>query len=343
MRPLVEALCSDACAGRAPGTEGGATARAHVVEALRAGGLDPETQTIPAHGGANVLATLPGEIDRWVLVGAHYDHLGTQGGHVFRGADDNAAGVAILVEVAAKLAASRPRGRGVIVAAFDAEEPPWFLGKGMGSEHFARHPTVPLDRIDLMVCMDLVGHALGLERPLPDEVKQSVFALGAERSAGTAERLESMATEVPGVVLRRADGEVIPPLSDYDAFWRRGVPWLLLTCGRSRVYHTPDDVPALLDFGKMAALARWLELWVRQTCARAEPKLELMPDARDDAATLRSFLALARSLAPVSREAQMGAELATALLASCDSHGRVPRERRREVAMLVAALESGLA
>jgi hypothetical protein len=103
MRELVEALCSERCGGRAAGTPGGAAARALVVEALRGAGLDPQEQPVPACGGANVLAALPGEIDRWIVVGAHYDHLGTSGRDVFHGADDNAAAVAVLVEVAAGL------------------------------------------------------------------------------------------------------------------------------------------------------------------------------------------------------------------------------------------------
>ncbi|HEY8429452.1 MAG TPA: M28 family peptidase, partial [Sandaracinaceae bacterium] len=135
MRDLVEALCSEECAGRAPGTPGGVRARELVRDALRDAGLDPDEQPVPGCNGANVLATIPGEIDRWILVAAHYDHLGVQGGRVYAGADDNAAAVAILVEAARALAARRPRGRGVIVAAFDAEEPPYFMTEAMGSEH----------------------------------------------------------------------------------------------------------------------------------------------------------------------------------------------------------------
>src|SRR5689334_11485412 len=151
MRVLVDDLCSDRCAGRAPGTAGGIAARAIVREALRAAGLDPHDQEVPACRGANVLATVRGDVDRWILVGAHYDHLGSEGGRIFRGADDNAAAIAILVEVATSLAKQKPAGRGVIVAAFDAEEPPWFMSEGMGSKHFARHPIVPLERIDMAV------------------------------------------------------------------------------------------------------------------------------------------------------------------------------------------------
>ena len=154
------------------------------MEAFREAGLEPVEQPVPGCGGANVLATLRGEQDRWVLVAAHYDHLGGSGRHTYHGADDNAAAVAIMIETARALRQNPPKGRGVLFAAFDGEEPPYFLSEAMGSEHYARHPTVPLSNIDLMVCMDLVGHAVGPDGA-PDEVRQSVFALGAERSEGT--------------------------------------------------------------------------------------------------------------------------------------------------------------
>jgi Zn-dependent M28 family amino/carboxypeptidase len=340
VKQLVTALCSDACAGRAPGTPGGRLARRHVVDALRAAGLDPFEQPIPRHGGANVLAALPGATDRWVIVGAHYDHLGASGGEVFRGADDNAAAVAILVEVAARLAASRPDGRGVLIAAFDAEEPPWFLGESMGSEHFARHPTVPLDRVDQFVCMDLVGHALG-PAPLPGEVRDSLFALGAERGTGTGALIDGIARAEPGVIVRRADAEIIPPLSDHAPFWDRRIPFLLLTAGRSRVYHTPEDRPELLAWDKMAATARWLERFVRRSCER-DDAIEFA-DRRDDASTLRSLVELTAALAPVAPQAALGQAMARSLLDACDERGRVPDARVGEIQRLVSMLESGLA
>lgn len=338
MRELVLALCSDECAGRAPGTAGGRLARSHVVAALRAAGLDPREQLIPAHGGANVLAAIPGRIDRWVVVGAHYDHLGATGKRIFRGADDNAAAVAILVEVAARLAADRSDGRGVVIAAFDAEEPPWFVGEAMGSEFFARHPPFPLDRVDMMICMDLVGHALGPE-PLPAEVRDTVFALGAERS-GTGKLVDELARTEAGVIVRRADAEIIPPLSDYMAFWRRQLPFLFLTAGRSRVYHTPNDVPELLAWDKMAATARWLERYIRTVCACDTIEYR---ERSDDASTLRSVGELTRALVPFSPGASNVAAQAHALLAACSTDGRLPAGRTGELQQLVSLLESGLA
>jgi hypothetical protein len=342
MRALVDALCSERCAGRRPGTPEGREARAVVTAALRGAGLDPFAQDVPGCHGANVIATLPGEIDRWVLVGAHFDHLGKQRDLVYWGADDNAAAVAILVEVARGLARTRAPGRGVIIAAFDGEEPPYFLSDAMGSQHFARNPPVPLDRIDLMVCMDLVGHAFGGEG-MPGEVRGSLFALGAERSEGTAAHLTSLTRAEPGLVVRGVDAEIIPPLSDYGAFWDRRRPFVFLTAGRWRHYHTPDDTPEKLDYPKMAATARWLERFVRETCARDEAPILFQHWAYDDALSLRSLIDLTGALAAVSPEAEQGRAYAEALLADCDREGRLPKARRGEVQMLVQMLESRLA
>lgn len=288
-----------------------------------------------------MIATLPGAIDRWVLVAAHYDHLGVLGDDIFRGADDNAAAVAILVEVARSLAAERADGRGVIIAAFDAEEPPYFLTKAMGSEHFARNPIVPLEKIDLMICLELVGHSLGPEG-LPSEVRDTVFALGAERSRGTREMMRPFEQREAGLFVRRADAEIIPPLSDYAAFWNRERPFLLLTNARSRVYHTPDDVPAELAWEKMAATGRWLDRFVRATCARDEGPFEFVRRV-DDLSSLESLLALLTPLAEVDPNAEIGLAMARSLRNGVRGDGTLPESRHVELAMLVARLESGLA
>jgi len=340
VKRLVEALCSDECAGRAPGTEGGRRARRYVIEALRDAGLDPFEQEVPGCRGANVLATIEGDIDRWVLVAAHYDHLGTQGGAIYRGADDNAAAVAILVEVARGLAADPADGRGVIIAAFDAEEPPHFLTSSMGSEHFARHPIVPLESIDLMICMDLVGHALGGAH-YPAPVRDTVFALGPERSPGTLRTLYD--TTADGVHVRPADAEIIPPLSDYAAFWDRSRPFVLLTNGRSAVYHTPQDVPAGLAWDKMEATATWLERFTRATCARDEGPFAFRKGGNDDLSTLESLLALLEPLAELDPAAQMGLEVARDLRKTVRRDRTIPSSRQAELSMLIAGLESGLA
>src|SRR6185436_12313746 len=219
---------------------------------------------------------------------------------------------------------------------------PHFLQDSMGSQEWVRRPTVPLDRVDLMICMDLVGHAFG-PPGTPEDVRQTLFALGAERSAGTSAHVDALARVVPGVVVRRADAEIIPPLSDYEAFWRAEIPFLFLSCAHGRHYHTPQDTPAWLDWAKMEATARWLERFVRETCARPEPRIAWIRGARDDASSLRTLIEITRSLADVLPPALEGVAVASALLAACDRNGRLPESRRRDLQMLARMLEEGLA
>lgn len=338
---LVEALCSDRCAGRATGTPGGIEARRIVVAAMRDAGLDPMEQALPLVRGANVLATISGAIDRWVMIAAHYDHLGTNGADIYRGADDNAASVAILVDLGRRFVNTRPDGRGVIFAAFDAEEPPHFSTGTMGSMHYARYPTLPLDRIDMMVCLELVGHSLG-QAHFPAEARQSLFVLGAERSEGTPERVAAIERAESGLVIRRADAEIIPPLSDYLAFWERKRPFVLLTGGRSKHYHTPHDDPEFLDYARMTAVSSWIERFVRDTCARPDSPI-VFTERRDDASTLHSITQLLEVLAPLSPQAEMGLTLATHLRSKVRANGALDPADRGELDMLVIGVEAGLA
>jgi len=344
---LVTALCAETCAGRAPGTAGGREGRRIIGAALRAQGLDFAEQAVPGCAGANLLATIPAAgasvetTERWVVLGAHHDHLGRHGVQTFWGADDNAAAVAILVEVAGALRREPPAGRGVRIAFFDGEEPPHFLHDGMGSAWYAAHPPVPLDRIDMMVCMDLVGHALG-DPALPPEVRNTVFALGGERSGGTAPHLDALANVEPGLRIRRLDAEALPPVSDYAPFWDRAVPFLFLTAGRTAYYHTPDDTPDKLDYPKMAALARWLERWTRETCARPLARVRFQ-NQRDDAANARTLADIARALEPFVPAAATMRATAQSLLDQCDPAGQLPSWARRELQALLLLLESSLA
>jgi Zn-dependent M28 family amino/carboxypeptidase len=335
MADLIEQLCGPACAGRRPGTRGGDAARAIVVQAFRDAGLDPYEQQVPGCGGANVLAKIRGELDRYVLVGAHFDHLGTIGRDVYRGADDNAAAVAVLVEVARTIAAER-EGRGVIIAAFDGEEPPWFGTGAMGSSEFVRANRDP---IDFMVCMDLVGHRFGSEE-VPDEVGASLFALGAERSQGTHDLVLSLKRADDGVIVRPADAEIIPPLSDYAAFWAQRIPFLFLSAGRSRVYHTPDDTPDKLDHRKIAATARWLTRFVRATRTREDTRFV---DRRLDRGTLDEIVEIIGALAQVSPDAARAQQRVQQLRDACDKDGNLTGARRFELASFLAMLETSLA
>ncbi|MCW8140600.1 MAG: M28 family peptidase, partial [Planctomycetota bacterium] len=294
---LVRFLCSPACAGRAPGTPESVAARARIVAELEAAGVeaagdDGWLQAVPGCGH-NVVARVPGSgplAGRAIVVGAHYDHLGrADHGDAYWGADDNAAAVAILVEVARALGRGPVEGRQVLLTFFDGEEPPHFLTGTMGSMRWVRRPAVPLERIDQMVCMDLVGHALG-PAGLPDAVRRSLFVLGAERSQGTAAVVEASAARARGVIPRRLAMDVIAPLSDYHSFEEAGVASLFLTCGRWEHYHQVTDTPDRLDYPKVAATAAFVVDLTRALAARPDAPVRHEPARRDDQATARTLL-----------------------------------------------------
>jgi hypothetical protein len=340
MRDLIERLCSEHCAGRAPATPGGERARAHVRQAFERAGYTAFEQPIPLSGGVNVLASRPGTTDRWIIVGAHYDHLGVIDGTLYPGADDNAAAVAVLIETARRLAEGPALRRGVLFAAFDAEEPPHFLTAGMGSEHFAAHPTLPLDNLDLMVCMDLIGHPIGPE-DAPPAVRDSLFALGAERSAGIERVVDDLTHAEPGLAVHRVDAETVPVRSDYWGFWTRGVPFLFLTGGRGAHYHQPTDTPDRIPDDRLERVAGWLERLLLRVGQSPVETFEFR-GRRDDSSSLRTVRDMARQLRGVHPRADELVARARTLLASCDDAGRLPDAVRPQLLTLVELLQAAL-
>ena len=172
----VTALAHPALSGRLTGSGGGRRARAFLLERFRQLGLQPVHGTVEQkfsfthrtaaglvlpsrpfrqqfEDAANVMGMVEGaaEPDRYILVTAHYDHLGVRDGHVYAGADDNASGVAGLLAAAGWFTAHRPR-RSIVFVGFDGEE------QGLrGASHFVRNPPLDLARIDAVVNMDMIG------------------------------------------------------------------------------------------------------------------------------------------------------------------------------------------
>lgn len=310
VRCWVEWLASPALAGRAPGSAGGETARAGLVAAFGdlslepAGDDDTFLQTLPR--GANVLALIPGKDpareDEVIVVGAHYDHLGTRNGVHYPGADDNASGVAALVDLARRLVASPP-ARTVLFAAFDAEEPPAYRTAAMGSQHWIDHPTIKKDRVVAMLAIDLLGGNLWPGARTP------VYVMGRETfTAGGAPELAHAPVTAHAMHLRLV--EDLPTgrqaFSDHGAFFAANIPVLFVSTGRSPHYHRPTDLPEHLDYEKLAAAVtiveahvRWLaELPARPTW-RADP-----PITAADAATVLHLLQKGRGTPELSGSAE---------------------------------------
>ncbi len=340
LRDTVDYLCSDECLPRNPGTGGGTAAGKYLGRRLADLDLEPlgehgYLQQIPQIDGANLLAAIPGSGDTFILLGAHYDAAGWDN----PGADDNAAGVAITLEVARRLV-DIEMDRRVVIALFDAEEPPYFLSPEMGSQWFVDHPTVPLDRIETMICLDLVGHALGPDE-LPGAVRDSVFVLGAEKSTGTGALVDELPA-VKGIVPRRVDTYIVPPMSDYDAFMSAEIPFLFYTMGRSEHYHAPTDTPDLLDYPKMAAFTDHLVDLVTALVNRSDTPAYLA-NGFDDHATMASLRSLLDPLIPVFPEAGMADQLVIELEAVLLRDGSLDTDTRQVIAALVLQLESAFA
>ena len=345
MGSLVDFLCSETCAGRAPGTAESAAARERIVAELQDAGAEPASeegylQRVPGCG-TNVLARLPGSgalSGRTLLVAAHYDHLGRVApNEVYWGADDNAAAVAILVELARAVRPSAADGRQVLLVSFDGEEPPHFLSETMGSMYYAEQPVVPLEQTDTMICLDLVGHALGPPH-LPEAIRQTVFVLGAELSEGTPALVDAAAARARGVFPRRLGLDVVPPLSDYDAFVRKHVPVLFLTCGRWEHYHSTTDTPDRLDLDKMEATTDFLVDLLEELAIRPDVPVLFRPDGRDDEAQVATLVTMATVLETFVPDI-VGFLPILDDLAKAAARGPLDPHRREQVQSLCRALE----
>ena len=204
--------------------------------------------------GYNIIGVVPGSdpelAEEYVIVGAHYDHLGTGGpesvdpariGEVHAGADDNASGVAAVVEVA-RWAAGHPAGfgRSLLVTLFSGEE----MGL-LGSAAVLRNTPVPPESIHSMINLDMVGH-------LRDD---TVIVGGVESAAEFAGLLESPAAAT-GLSLNRDQSGLGG--SDHTNFINAGIPSLFLCTGAFLGYHSPDDTAAGVNYaglGRVTALA----------------------------------------------------------------------------------------
>ena len=257
--------------------------------------------------GRNVVAVLPGTgptVDEWVVVGAHYDHLGRgqsgigfgPSGRLYPGADDNASGVAAVLAAAARLSAGPPPRRSVLFALFAGEE------EGhRGSAFLVAHSPVPLGKVAVMVNLDMVGR-LATHRG-------QLLVSGEGTAAALAGVVDRAAAEA-GVDARPFDPSGRGP-SDQASFAAAGVPVLFLFTGVHRDWHTPADTPDKVDY---AGLDR-----VATLTARLVTELSAMPrqayDASHDAESRRHWSAEIARRRPVLGVTLDGEQLLTATTA----------------------------
>jgi hypothetical protein len=234
-------LADDKMQGREAGTPCGRKAGDILAEKFRELGLKPlgPQGSYFQHFGEgfrNVLGWLPGSDpelrDEFILVGAHYDHIGVRTKEIdgkkveqiCNGADDNASGTSSVLELAEAMTIMpvRPK-RSILFALWDAEE------KGLiGSRHFAKYPRIAMNRIVGGINLDMIGS-------LRDE---TLFVIGSRSGLGFRERICRLNEETN---LRLEFPKRMWYNSDHAPFYRQGVPVVFFFTGFTDTYHRPED------------------------------------------------------------------------------------------------------
>ncbi|RME54017.1 MAG: M20/M25/M40 family metallo-hydrolase, partial [Deltaproteobacteria bacterium] len=201
----------------------------------------------------NVVGLLPGNSDEYVVIGAHYDHLGMGGTSslatdekpaIHNGADDNASGVAGMLELARVFAAEgTPPQKNLLFIAFTGEE-----SGLLGSAAFVRETKIPLDRITAMINLDMIGRMR--------DNRLTIF--GVETATAFREIVERT---TPGLTVT-THGDGYGP-SDQTSFYVKKIPVLFYFTGAHRDYHKPSDDVEKINVAGMARVTHAVYLAVR--------------------------------------------------------------------------------
>ena len=243
---VVQTLAADDMGGRAAGTEGNAKARAYLLNKVTEAGYQPVGQSfehqftftprLPEGAeditGTNILFKIPGNgsTGKTIVISAHYDHVGTRGGQIFNGADDNASGVAGVLAIAEALTTTPPQND-VIFALFDAEE----MGL-QGARAFVRNRQEIDPNIIFNINFDMLSRS----------DKNELYVAGVFHRPELKPVVEGIASQAPVKLLMGHDD---PELgnndwtlsSDHGPFHLDGVPFLYFGVEDHPHYHRPTD------------------------------------------------------------------------------------------------------
>lgn len=238
-----EFLSADSLQGRLTGTPGNRMAQQFIEERFESLGLNrigqsyrhPFTAIMRQSGEQAEAVNLIGYVegtrypDRFLVVTAHYDHLGARDGEIYNGADDNASGTSALMAAAA-LFTEHPPENSILFIAFDAEE------QGLlGARHFTEHPVVPLGQIVLNVNMDMISVS----------AENELYAVGTWHYEFLKPMVEEATREAPVNVLFGFDHPDAPQdwtfASDHGPFHQQGIPFLYFGVEDHENYHQPGD------------------------------------------------------------------------------------------------------
>jgi Zn-dependent M28 family amino/carboxypeptidase len=239
----LQVLSADDMEGRLVGTPGGEKARAYVVQRFKESGIAPfgETYlgpfTFTGRGsaaermGANVIGRVDGtaKTGRYIVITAHYDHIGVRNGVVFNGADDNASGTAALFALGKYFSANRPANT-LIFAALDGEE-----GGLRGASAFVKQPPVDASAIVINLNMDMIGR----------DPKNVLFVSGTRQLPYLKPYIERVAAKAPVTLTmghdNPAEKEDWTRDSDHYAFCQAKIPCLYFGVEDFDQHHRATD------------------------------------------------------------------------------------------------------
>ena len=242
-------LAADSMRGRAAGTPENAKARAYLVQQFTAAGLQPVNGAFEhptevrrdtlVRRAINVVGMVRGRAnpERYLVVTAHFDHVGVRNGEIYNGADDNASGTGALIELARWFAANPPQ-HSILFVGFDAEE-----GGLIGARGFVARPPVPASAMVMNVNMDMIGR----------NTKNELFAAGTTPWPFLKPYVDSVVARAP-ITLRLGHDDPNGPAqdnwtsqSDQGAFHAAGIPFIYFGVEDHPDYHKPtDDVERLM-------------------------------------------------------------------------------------------------
>jgi aminopeptidase YwaD len=197
-------------------------------------------KSIEKYKTRNVVGYIPGETDTFVVFTAHYDHIGELGTTYYPGANDNAAGVAMVLDLAKTYSKQKPH-YSIGFLLFTGEE----IGL-VGSSYFVNHPLIPLEKIRILLNLDVIGSGEDGITVVNGSVFQKEFDL-----------LKNLNTEknyVPIVKIRGASNN-----SDHAPFYVKNVKsFFVYAQGKTGPYHHPFDQPENLSLGKYENIVKLL-------------------------------------------------------------------------------------
>jgi len=238
-------LSADDMEGRAPETRGSAKARAFIIKRFQESGIKSFGTTYEQeykftrpskpnefHTGVNVVGYIDGASHpkKYIVVTAHYDHLGIVNGKIFNGADDNASGTASLFSIAKYFKNHKPENSMIFVA-FDTEET-----GGAGAREFLAHPPVKSNEIIFNANVDMIGR----------DANNILYAVGTYHFPFLKPYLEKVALSAPVKLMM---GHDVPNTnvedwtrdSDHYSFHRVGIPWIYFGVEDNEQHHQATD------------------------------------------------------------------------------------------------------